>query len=381
MRVTQALRDALLPLAARLPRRRHRDAGDAVLIMQPDHLGDILLSQPAARRLRAAFPERRLIGVVGPWSAEIARLAWPVDEIVTVAFPGFTREPSRSPLDPYRQLFAEAHALAPFGAAAAAVLRPDAWWAAWLARASGVAQVAGADDARVRRFATRLAPLADGEHAVVRACAIADALIGVEHPRPPTPRADPLELPVSEAASEQARELTRVAGVGAGYVVVHPGAGAEVKHWPSHRWRAVVAALLGQGLAVIVTGSDAERDLAAALVDGQPGAVSVAGRTPLPALIELLRGATLVLGPDSGPLHLAVATGTPTVHLFGPSDPCRYGPWGPAYNHIVARAGWSCPRCGDLSSERQAGCGCLLAVGVGDVLRAAWRLLGSHAAP
>ena len=83
MSLTHALRDALLPLGARLT-RRGRGAADTLLIVQPDHLGDVLLAQPAVRRLRAAFPERRLVAVVGPWSARSA------SEPVTT-----TRNPSR----------------------------------------------------------------------------------------------------------------------------------------------------------------------------------------------------------------------------------------------------------------------------------------------
>jgi heptosyltransferase-2/heptosyltransferase-3 len=161
---------------------------------------------------------------------------------------------------------------------------------------------------------------------------------------------------------------------------VHPGAGAPVKEWPLHRWRAVVRSLTAAGLAVVVTGGVAERVLCASVADTLPNAVSVAGVSPIPLLIELLRGARLVVGPDCGPLHLAVATGTPTVHLFGPSDPRRYGPWGDSTLHVVLRANWSCPRCGDLSPDRPAGCGCMLAIEPGQVVDRAVRLLDQHVA-
>jgi ADP-heptose:LPS heptosyltransferase len=301
-----------------------------------------------------------------------------VDEVRTVAFPGFTRAPSCvRALDPYRQLFAEARALAPLGASDAVVLRPDAWWAAWLARSAVSGVVAGGDDGRARRFLTRSAPLADNAHATQRACAIVAALAGPA--APPTPRSDSLELPVRDDAADVARDLLHAAGVRDDYVVVHPGAGADVKLWPAQRWRTVLDWLEREGLQAVVTGSEGERALADELCGGATGALSLAGQTPLDVLIETLRGATLALGPDCGPLHLAVATGTPTVHVFGPSDSARYGPWGPAYNHHVVTAGWSCPRCGDLNAARPAGCGCMLAVGVEDVLTAARRLLHGHA--
>jgi heptosyltransferase-2/heptosyltransferase-3 len=230
---------------------------------------------------------------------------------------------------------------------------------------------------RARRFLTRAAEFADGAHATQRACAIAAELTGPG--ARPTPRDDPLDLPVQDAAADAARELLRSAGVIDDYVVVHPGAGADVKLWPPQRWRGVLEWLRQEGLQVVATGTERERALVGEVVDAVPGAISLAGQTPLDVLIETLRGATLTLGPDCGPLHLAVATGTPTVHIFGPSDPARYGPWGPAYNHRVVTANWTCPRCGDLSPRRSSGCGCMLAVGVDDVLGAAQQLLHGHA--
>jgi heptosyltransferase-2/heptosyltransferase-3 len=371
-------RDLLIPAAARTVRRPVGEREDVVLVLQPDHLGDILLSQPAVAALRACYPRDRLVAVVGPWSEEIARIAWPVDEVDALVFPGFARDTQLGRLDPYRQLHGAACQLSGYRARAAVVLRPDAWWAAWLAALSAP-KVYGSTDPRVAAFATTAARVQDGAHAVVRAWMIA-AAAGDGLADATDWSSAPLSLPQDGAAARAAQELLRLCGVEAPYVVVHPGAGAAVKEWPPHRWRAVVAALASAGLAVVVTGSAAERGLCASVAAGMADTESVAGTTPLPILIELLRGARLVVGPDCGPLHLAVATDTPTLHLFGPSDPNRYGPWGDPVQHVVLQAGWSCPCCGDLSGSRRASCGCMLAIEPGLVVDAALRLLGSHGA-
>jgi len=62
-------------------------------------------------------------------------------------------------------------------------------------------------------------------------------------------------------------------------------------------------------------------------------------------LAALLGRALLVLSVDSGPLHLAVAQGTPTVQLFGPTDPHIFGPWGIHERHIVLASRQRCPTC------------------------------------
>ena len=62
-------------------------------------------------------------------------------------------------------------------------------------------------------------------------------------------------------------------------------------------------------------------------------------------LAALLKRAQIVLGVDSGPLHLAVAQGTPTLQLFGPTDPRIFGPWGEPAQHVVLASTQRCPTC------------------------------------
>ncbi|NJO07991.1 MAG: glycosyltransferase family 9 protein, partial [Chloroflexaceae bacterium] len=77
----------------------------------------------------------------------------------------------------------------------------------------------------------------------------------------------------------------------------------------------------------------------------QPPLVLV-GQTSVGQLAAILRRARLVLGVDSGPLHIAVSQGTPSIHLFGPSDSGRFGPWGNRHIHKVIRMGLWCSPCG-----------------------------------
>ena len=61
-------------------------------------------------------------------------------------------------------------------------------------------------------------------------------------------------------------------------------------------------------------------------------------------------GARLVLKMDSGPLHLAAAQGVPTLHLYGPGDAGRFGPWGEPARHVVLRADLWCSPCGEFAA-------------------------------
>ena len=69
-------------------------------------------------------------------------------------------------------------------------------------------------------------------------------------------------------------------------------------------------------------------------------------------LAALLQRAQLALGVDSGPLHLAVAQGTPTIHIFGPTDPRIFGPWGMPQRHIVIASTQRCPTCPSIPCGR-----------------------------
>jgi ADP-heptose:LPS heptosyltransferase len=120
---------------------------------------------------------------------------------------------------------------------------------------------------------------------------------------------------------------------------------------------------------VLVTGSLAERSLAAALVEGAGIDVSanLAGKTDLRQLTALVRGAGLVVSGDTGIAHLATAVGAPSVVLFGPTAPGHWGPPLERTQHVVLWSG----RTGDPHADRpDRG---LLDIGVEDVLRAAER--------
>ncbi|HEX6326486.1 MAG TPA: glycosyltransferase family 9 protein [Jiangellaceae bacterium] len=126
-----------------------------------------------------------------------------------------------------------------------------------------------------------------------------------------------------------------------GNVVVHPGAASAARRWPEQRWREVVRSLVDRGHDVAVTGDRTERSLCAGIVSGMPQARSLAGRLSVSALAELIAGAALLLASDTGPAHLATAYGTPSVLLFGPTSPARWGPVIDVDRHVVLWHGGS----------------------------------------
>ena len=148
-----------------------------------------------------------------------------------------------------------------------------------------------------------------------------------------------------------------------GAAVVHPGAAYPARCWPAERWAAVAASLTPE---VVITGSAAERSLAMRVADRaaiDPARV-LAGRTDLLELAAIVDGARLVVSGDTGIAHLATAMRTPSVVLFGPTSPARWGPPPERHWHRVI---WKGHEGNPNAMEPDPG---LLAIGVEDVLLA-----------
>jgi ADP-heptose:LPS heptosyltransferase len=120
-----------------------------------------------------------------------------------------------------------------------------------------------------------------------------------------------------------------------GAVVLHPGAASGSRRWPADRFAAVAAALADAGERVVLTGSPDEAPLAEDVrrLAGLPPESLLAGRTDLGHLAALIADARLVVAGDTGVAHLASAYATPSVLLFGPTPPTRWGP--PTGPHTV----------------------------------------------
>jgi ADP-heptose:LPS heptosyltransferase len=157
-----------------------------------------------------------------------------------------------------------------------------------------------------------------------------------------------------------------------GVTVLHPGAASGSRRWPPGRFAAVARAERRAGRRVVVTGGPAERRLAlrVAAEAGLPAGDVLAGRTGLAELAGVVAGADRVVCGDTGVGHLATALGTPSVVLFGPVPPDR---WGPPRDRPVHRALWA-GGTGDPHADRVDDG--LLRIGVDRVLQALEELPG-----
>jgi heptosyltransferase I len=121
------------------------------------------------------------------------------------------------------------------------------------------------------------------------------------------------------------------------FALINPGAAWPNKRWPPERYGQVAAFLRDvRRLPSFVLWGPGEEALAQAVVEASDGAAERAPFTSLTDLLAICRAAALMVSGDTGPLHIATAAGTPTVSIFGPTDPNRNGAWDP-HDLVVSR--------------------------------------------
>jgi heptosyltransferase-1 len=213
---------------------------------------------------------------------------------------------------------------------------------AWWSGASVRLGFAGRDSRELNRLFLnlRVAPPAAAAHVVDRNLSLLAAL-GIE---PPSRGRFPLPALLP---SHGLAELRGQIG-GRTFAVLHPGTTWATKRWPLAAWAALAGELWRtRGLVSVVSwGSPRERLDAQEIVSGAVlDAALLAPPTDLRDLASLLSAAGLVVGADTGPMHLAVALEVPTVAVFGASDPRRNGPYGTPDAAVVTTLPLPCRPC------------------------------------
>ena len=139
-----------------------------------------------------------------------------------------------------------------------------------------------------------------------------------------------LDLRLRAEDFDRARALLANAGVGGAYVVVHAGAARPEKYWLPERWADVVGFLHAEfGLVSILTGSqdpDEREHLSRIKSALRCNYIDVSGKTDLLGLAAVIKGAKLLCGVDTAAIHLADAMKTPSLVLFGPTNPYHWRP-------------------------------------------------------
>lgn len=299
-----------------------------VLALRALGLGDLLTGLPALRGLAAAFPDHELLLATAPDLGPLALLAGAADAIL----PAQRLEVVTSL--PACAIAVNLHGRGPQSHRVLLGARPSQLIAF---HHPSIAESAGGPEWR------------SDEHEVHRWCRLLEAFgVMTDSSLLDVPRPD---RPIAERAS--------------GTVLLHPGAKDPARRWPAARWGELASRLRLAGRRVVVTAGPTEAELARLIARmGGLDAGAVLKDMDVLDLVAAVAAARLVVAGDTGVSHVATATRTPSILLFGPTPPDR---WGPPPDRPYHRVLWAGRRGDPHGAETFAG---LLEFGMDAVLAA-----------
>ena len=305
--------------------------------MRLSALGDVVHALPVAAALRRHRPDAWIAWVVERREAALLRGHPALDAVVELDSRAWRRGPPRAALSEVREARRQ---LASLGADAAIDLQ-GLVKSGVITRATRaplrIGFAAGRCRERLNALFTnrRVMPGPECVHAVEQYLALLRPL-GVTAPRVE------FDLPRDEDAEARMDEFFAGAGLKPRQrlVALNPGAGNPRKRWAPARFGALARRLAGEGLAVLVTWGPGEEATARGIAAVGGLGVVPAPPTDLGGLLAVLRRASVVVGGDTGPLHLAAALGRPCVGLYAPpadalNGATRTGPYGGTGHRIV----------------------------------------------
>jgi lipopolysaccharide heptosyltransferase II len=301
-----------------------------ILCIRLDSLGDVLMTTPAIRALRASAPGRSITLLTSPAGARAAALIPEVDEVISYDAPWMKATAPRASSKPEYRLVESLRRLNFDAAVIFTVYSQNPLPAAFLAYLAGIplrlAHCRENPYQLLTHWVPEREPQAGIRHEVRRQLDLV-ITVGSEDKAQDIR----LSLQVPPGSQRAAQQLLDGFGIDLGqpWVVIHPGATA-----PSRRYRpdgfAQVARILFQKFAIpaIFTGTRAEVGLIEEIRAhmGVPS-YSLADQIGLPTFAALLDLAPLLISNNSGPVHVAAAVGTPVVDLYALTNP-QHTPWG-----------------------------------------------------
>ena len=298
-------------------------------------IGDVVFTTPLIGALRRAYPGARLTYLVEPAAAPIVRHNPHLDDVIVAP----RRRGTRRIVDDLR--LAGRLRKERFDLALDLHGGPRSAWLTW---ASGATERVGYDIAGRRWMYTRIVPRARElrpRHSVRNQWDLLGAIPGWPGGAEPDPERDRTEIALEPAADLIVADRLRRAGVTPDdeLIVMHVSAGNPFRRWPEPFFVDTVAALAAANAKrrLVLSSGPSDRDAAtriAAAARVRLGAdahrIIDLGEFDLQELRALIGQSRLFVGGDTGPLHIAAATDTPVVGLYGPTLAARSAPWRPA---------------------------------------------------
>jgi len=313
-----------------------------IAILKLSALGDVIHALPVAHALRHRFPDARILWIVEARESLLLKDHPDLDEVIAVDTrkwrrrlwsPGGAREVGTELRRSIRRLRDERFDVA--------IDLQGLIKSGILTALTGAPFRIGFGSRRCREALNacftnvRVVPPPSRIHVVDQYLALLEPL-GVRAPRPR------FHLPSSPEAEQRIEEFFADHGIKSRdrLVALNPGAGRPGKRWPLSHFRALAERLsVDAGARIVLLWGPDEEALVREIADGLTVRPILGPRMSLTELAVLLRRCALMVGSDTGPLHLAAALGRPTLGLYGPTSGRRNGPYGPTGRAIQSPDG------------------------------------------
>src|SRR6266403_859746 len=293
------------------PFARRRMSDQRFLVVRLGSLGDIVHTFPAVAALRESFPEAEIVWLTHPrWKAlvESSELATDIWETETRSYHSLREIIGRIRKERFTT----------------AIDYQGLWKSAELPFIGGVSRRIGFSSQTIREFGV---PLLYTDRVRCARTHIADQNGELSQCAGASNGVGPVALSVPSIQEVFVLRLLQGFAVER-YIVLSPAGGWRSKCWPPERYGALCQKIRCElGLRCVVNYGPGEDDVISAVKAASGEADPIAYNSALDQLMALLKNAVCIVGGDTGPLHLAVALGTPAIAIFGPTDPARNGPY------------------------------------------------------
>lgn len=298
-----------------------------ILVVALDNLGDLVFASALTPPLHAAFPDATIDVWSKTYTAPVAQLIPHVSSVIHAdPFWGAATGVARPPLKPMLQAIAEVRRRR----YDVALLTGAPWRTAAAVAAARIPTRIGLARHRNRIFLTDVLPAEDKRRSVLREQARLLAPLGLTSPEPR------YALDVSRLGGirdDVANVLPRQ------FIALHPFASSRDRCVPLNEWTQVAFALAARRIPVLWIGTTRDlNELRRSMTHPRGHYVDHVGDGSLTATAAALSLASLFVGHDSGPLHVAGAFGVPVVGVFAPGEPARTFPQGVGPSRMLAAA-------------------------------------------
>lgn len=350
------------------------DPRSRILIVKISSMGDILHALPALCALRSRFPEAHLSWLVDERFTELLNGHPALDEVIPARAPRWVnrvriRQDIARGAAHFQSILHLRQREFDLAIDLQGLLR-----SALLARASGAARILGFASARegAPLLYTDRIDVRGHRHVVRQNLALIEPLTG------PIDRVE-FGLHIDVDAQRTADRVLTERGIAptSPYLLIAPKSSRREKDWPVDRWGELVDHVWNRhALPSVLVGGGSEAKACGAIAGRSAGVVATVLSQPLSVVAAMMKRSLLMIGPDSGPVHLAAALGRPVVAIFGPTPPERLAPWG--FENWVVHQTADCPACQRKSRRRwtREPHRCLSQLSVGVVAEHVDRILG-----